>query len=599
MPSATNPAPSAHYRAELKAISRSNRAGERRRSIISAVAYGARSTVPDRRQDKVWSYTRKRDLKFSEIFAPPNAPPWATDRAELWNRVDTAEKRKDANTGRELILSLPRQLDRPAQIAALREFAAREILARGLAADINLHTPKAFDGQPNDHAHVFFHTRAFDGGGFARKKLAWLSNPTDAAAEMEALRASWADCLNRQLELARQNVRVSHLSNAAQAALADSVAGDAARPLSERTAAARALDDLNRLVEPKIGHTHVAQARREVRSARRREGREIALTDQLAATSTVAAQVIDLRAERAERRAETAKALKWTSGDDARLEKAKAPAPPKARKPRKYRPSEIRRAREKLAADRARLDDAGQRLNTVIDRKIETVSADVGRTWAEIVAFCRQIAETESKEKAGAEAKAKAEREQQERQLKEATRRQASLASAAPKVPKPPAAERRAAEALDQKLRKDRPAREAAERRLRDLGATIEHGDGRTVILAESVNAVAGYDAMIQPSKRALIVPAAARAAEPTLLRAFFNWEILSAKEAGRRIVALINKGTTAFAAWVHEVAPHAEQIQPPQGAETWESLAPRRGSGDDSGGDFDVDRDDDDFRPA
>lgn len=326
MPTAANIAPQAHYRAELKAISRTNKAGERRRSIISAVAYGSRSTLPDLRQDREWSYTRKRDLAHSEILVPAIAPAWATDRAELWNRVDAAERRKDANTGRELVLSLPRQLDRAAQIAALRDFAERELLSRGLAVDVNLHKPKALDGQPNDHAHLFFPTRAFDSDGFAKKKLPWLSNPTDAAGEMEALRGAWAACLNRQLELTGRNARVSHLSNSAQAELADAVAADVARPLSERAAAARALDDLTRPPEPKIGHVRVAQARREVRSARRREGHKIELADQLAATSRVAAEVIDLRAARAARRVETAKALNWTPADDARRERAAAAA---------------------------------------------------------------------------------------------------------------------------------------------------------------------------------------------------------------------------------------------------------------------------------
>ena len=41
---------------------------------------------------------------------PPNAPAEYTDRQALWNAVDEAEKRADAQTARRFVITLPKEL---------------------------------------------------------------------------------------------------------------------------------------------------------------------------------------------------------------------------------------------------------------------------------------------------------------------------------------------------------------------------------------------------------------------------------------------------------------------------------------------------------
>lgn len=71
-----------HLRASV--ISRS--AG---RSATAAAAYRSASHIEDRRTGLSFDYSKRSGVDHVEILAPTHAPDWATDRAELWNRVST------------------------------------------------------------------------------------------------------------------------------------------------------------------------------------------------------------------------------------------------------------------------------------------------------------------------------------------------------------------------------------------------------------------------------------------------------------------------------------------------------------------------------
>jgi hypothetical protein len=47
------------------------------------------------------------EVVFQTTVAPPDAPPWTTDPQELWNRVELAEPRKDAQIARDYRAPLP------------------------------------------------------------------------------------------------------------------------------------------------------------------------------------------------------------------------------------------------------------------------------------------------------------------------------------------------------------------------------------------------------------------------------------------------------------------------------------------------------------
>lgn len=242
----------AHFRIEVKSISRGQG-----RSVVAAAAYRAAEKLHDKRQGLEHDYERKEGVERSEIIAPDDAPDWARDRASLWNAADAAEKRKDAITARELVLSLPRDLGEQERVELVRDFIRSEFTSRGIVADVSWHKPEARDGHAQPHAHVLLTDRAVSGEGFAAKK-----DRTLAQGEgVEALRASWAMHVNNALERAQVPDRVDHRSLERQRVEALGRAQDPHQPEAVREAAQIRAVELNRPPEPKIGPVAMAMHR--------------------------------------------------------------------------------------------------------------------------------------------------------------------------------------------------------------------------------------------------------------------------------------------------------------------------------------------------
>lgn len=235
------------YRCEAKAISRGQG-----RSCVAAAAYRHAEKLRDERQDLTHSYERKEGVTHSEIIAPDGAPEWARDREKLWNHIDAAEKRKDAMTAREVLVALPRELNREQQVEAVRSFVREEFTSRGIVADVAIHEPSARDGEKQPHAHIMVSDRALDPSqpnGLAAKKDRTLAQ----ADGIEAMRERWGQHCNRALERAHVPERVDHRSLADQRRAVLVVAADNTRPQAERQQAAQRAFLLDRPPEPKIG----------------------------------------------------------------------------------------------------------------------------------------------------------------------------------------------------------------------------------------------------------------------------------------------------------------------------------------------------------
>jgi ATP-dependent exoDNAse (exonuclease V) alpha subunit len=128
------------------------------RSATAAAAYRSGEKIVDRATNKTHDYTKKQGIDYSEILTPIAATAqneWLTDRSELWNRVEATEKRYDAQLAREMIIAIPRELERSDQINLVREHVQTSYVDRGMIADINLHH---LDGD-NPHAHVMLTMR--------------------------------------------------------------------------------------------------------------------------------------------------------------------------------------------------------------------------------------------------------------------------------------------------------------------------------------------------------------------------------------------------------------------------------------------------------
>src|SRR3546814_15286548 len=114
------------YHFSAKVISRA--AGS---SALAAAAYRSASRLHDERLDRNHDFTNKTGVVHSEVMLPEDAPEEWRDRERLWNDVEAAELRKDAQLAREVEFAIPRELDQQQGIELARDFVSREFVDRG------------------------------------------------------------------------------------------------------------------------------------------------------------------------------------------------------------------------------------------------------------------------------------------------------------------------------------------------------------------------------------------------------------------------------------------------------------------------------------
>lgn len=196
----------ADYRLSAQVISRA-----KGQSSIAAAAYRAAVRLDDPRTGATHDFTRKSGVVFADIIAPDDAPEWMRDRAKLWQAVETAERRKDAQLAREVQLSLPHELTPDQRQALLVGFVREQFVSHGMIADVALHSPGREGDDRNHHAHVMLTMRSLTGDGFGNKVRDW-NDPATLARWREA----WALHQNRELERYGHAARVDHRSFADQ-----------------------------------------------------------------------------------------------------------------------------------------------------------------------------------------------------------------------------------------------------------------------------------------------------------------------------------------------------------------------------------------------
>jgi ATP-dependent exoDNAse (exonuclease V) alpha subunit len=113
-----------------------------------------RSRLHDERLDRDHDFTNKDGVVHSEVMLPEGALPEFADREKLWNAVEAAEKRKDAQLAREVEFAIPRELNKQQGIGLAREFEEAEFVDKGMIADLNVHWDIGPDGEAKPHAHV-------------------------------------------------------------------------------------------------------------------------------------------------------------------------------------------------------------------------------------------------------------------------------------------------------------------------------------------------------------------------------------------------------------------------------------------------------------
>ena len=191
------------YHLSVKTFSRSN--GQ---SAIAAVAYRAGAKIRCDHERRDHDYSKKRDVIHSEIFLPPNAPSWATDRQQLWNEVERAEKRKNSTVAREFEVALPNELNKEQRIALVQDFAKQIVARHGCAVDAHLHDDKgSYKSKENQHAHIMLSTRRLEPEGFTKKTR---ELDEKKSGEVVYWREQWAKTANEHLR--EYGIEIDHRS---------------------------------------------------------------------------------------------------------------------------------------------------------------------------------------------------------------------------------------------------------------------------------------------------------------------------------------------------------------------------------------------------
>lgn len=176
------------------------------RSVVACAAYRASEKLEDARYDKTHDFTRKENVLHSEIITPDGAPEWMKDRQELWNGVEAGEKRKDAQLAKEIILTLPRNLDLEQHKEVVRDFVKENLTSKGLVADFAIHSPEASDGERNPHAHIMYTLRPVEDGKFGKKLSGYQGGLLDSKQCLQQMRHSYESILNDASEKADSEI---------------------------------------------------------------------------------------------------------------------------------------------------------------------------------------------------------------------------------------------------------------------------------------------------------------------------------------------------------------------------------------------------------
>lgn len=242
------------FHLDVKAISRATG-----RSGTAAAAYRSAERIVDERTGEVFDYARRRGVEHAAIFVPEGAPEWAHDRAALWNAAEAAEKRKDAQVAREVILALPHELSPEERQELATDFCRWLVERHGVAVDLAIHEPHRKGDERNHHAHVLMSTRRLEGEGFTAKTRE-LNDRATSREHIAAWREEWEAGLNRSLERAGRPERVDCRSHADR--------GDDREPMLHMGPEASAME--RRGFQSRIGDEN---REREARNAERRRER--------------------------------------------------------------------------------------------------------------------------------------------------------------------------------------------------------------------------------------------------------------------------------------------------------------------------------------
>lgn len=227
-------------------------------SAVRSAAYNARAAIEAVRTGELFYFKHRDAPEHHEVLLPDGAAERFHDCGVLWNAAEAAEKRKDAQVAREIVLALPADaaLSDEDRIALARSFAVEHFVAHGLAVQLDVHCPHdapaegETDGTAvNWHAHLLITTRRLEGEGFSARKARDL-DPTmrraggkNFVAEGEAWGALWREHQDRFFREHGLDLRVDAIATHPGAHIGPVRMRRAGSQAVERAAALRAANE--------------------------------------------------------------------------------------------------------------------------------------------------------------------------------------------------------------------------------------------------------------------------------------------------------------------------------------------------------------------
>lgn len=149
------------FLASTKSISRGS--GQ---SAVASASYRAGEKLEDKRYGKTHDYSKRSGVMSTDIILPSALADagLTIDRSDLWNKAESAEKRKDARVAREWLVNLPHELSEQDRKDIAHRFAQELADRYDTIADCAIHKPTQREiergADPrNFHAHIMFTTR--------------------------------------------------------------------------------------------------------------------------------------------------------------------------------------------------------------------------------------------------------------------------------------------------------------------------------------------------------------------------------------------------------------------------------------------------------
>src|SRR5699024_5413052 len=135
-------------------------------SVVAMASYRSDEKLYSLRDGETKNYKDHIVEPESFILTPNNAPSWANNREILWNEVERFENRDNAQLARNVLLSLPNDMEDKHQLELTKEYVQENFVDEGMVADVSIHR----DEKHNPHAHVLLTMRPFNEHGEFQKR---------------------------------------------------------------------------------------------------------------------------------------------------------------------------------------------------------------------------------------------------------------------------------------------------------------------------------------------------------------------------------------------------------------------------------------------